>query len=47
MGQAMQAGGWRLLFLLGMLTAPWLMPGMEAYRPRFDLPVWGVLFAGF
>ncbi len=47
MGQAMQAGGWRLLFLLGMLTAPWLMPGMEAYRPRFDLPVWGVLLAGF
>lgn len=47
MGKAMHAGGWRLLFLLGMLIAPWFLPGMETHRPRFDLSLWGVLLAGF
>lgn len=46
-GRAMQAGAWRLLFLLGILIAPWVLPWMDTHGPRFDLPLWSVLLAGF
>ena len=39
--------GWRLLFVAGMLLAPWFVTGSGADGARFTLPFWGVLIAGF
>lgn len=39
--------GWRILFVAGMLLAPWLVTGFGGNEARFTLPLWGVLIAGF
>lgn len=46
-GLALEGRSWRLLFILGMLLAPWLVTGFDADGPRFVLPWGGVLIAGF
>lgn len=46
-GHGGEGRGWRLLFVAGMLLAPWLVTGAGADGARFTLPLWGVLIAGF
>lgn len=46
-GLAGEGHGWRLLFVAGMLLAPWLVTGFGADGVRFTVPLWGVLIAGF
>ncbi|WP_298596666.1 YeeE/YedE family protein [Zoogloea sp.] len=46
-GLAGEGRGWRLLFVAGMLLAPWVVTGSGADGARFGLPFWGVLIAGF
>lgn len=46
-GRATEGRSWRVLFIFGMLLAPWLVAGLDVSRARFELPWGGMLVAGF